>query len=96
MMLFVRDSCPKCAELAARLQAAGVELDAVPGLTVCDMRTPDGLAEADMHDIWAAPTLLEWQDERNWCCTSDVDEIVGILTTEAQRARRTEGKGDGD
>jgi len=83
MMLFVRDSCPKCERLKARLAEAGVELDAVPGLTVCDMRTPDGLAEADMHDIWAAPTLLEWRDERNWCCTSDGEEIVRILKGES-------------
>ena len=82
MILFTQDGCLRCAELAARLQAAGVELGAVPGLTVCDMRTPDGLAEADMHDIWAAPTLLEWQDARNWHCTSDVEEIVGILKGE--------------
>ena len=79
MILFTQDGCLRCAELAARLQAAGVELDAVPGLTVYDYGTVDGAAKADEHDIVAFPTLLEWRDERNWCCTSDGEEIVGIL-----------------
>ena len=82
MILFTQDGCPHCAELAARLAKAGVELGAVPGLTVYDYGTVDGAAKADEYDVFALPTLLEWRDERNWQCTSDVATIVGILQGE--------------
>ena len=79
MILFTQDGCGECERLKARLRAAGVELDMIPGLTVYDYGTVDGAAKADEHDIVAFPTLLEWRDDKNWCCTSDVAEIVGIL-----------------
>ena len=79
MILFTQEGCGRCWLLMRRLAEAGVELDAVPGLTVYDYGTVDGAAKADEHDIFALPALLEWRDARNWHCTSDVDEIVGIL-----------------
>ena len=95
MILFTQDGCLRCAELAARLQAAGVELDAVPGLRVYDYGTVEGAAAADEHDIVAFPTLLEWRDAANWHCTSDVDEIVEILTTKSTKGTK-KGEGDAD
>ena len=79
MILFLSEGCGECERLKRWLQAAGVELDAVPGLTVYDYGTVDGAAEADFHNVLRAPTLVEWRDARNWCCTSDVAEIVALL-----------------
>ena len=79
MILFTQDGCGECERLKRWLHEAGVELDAVPGLTVYDYGTVDGAAKADEHDIFALPALLEWRDAKNWRCTSNVAEIVGIV-----------------
>jgi len=84
MILFTQDGCGRCEELKRWLLAAGVELDAVPGLTVYDYGTVDGAAKADEYDIFALPALLKWRDAANWCCTSDGEEIVARLTQETE------------
>ncbi len=49
--LFVKDDCPRCPE--AKRACEGLS-----GLTVYDIATVEGLAEASFHGVLATPTVL--------------------------------------
>ena len=71
MILFLGPACPRCDELKQR-----VDLDTVPVLTVVHTDGPDGLAEADMYDVFSVPALV--LDDGSH--VTDLEAIVAQLT----------------
>ena len=58
--IFTKKDCPKCPpakELALKLKEKGVDI------SLYDLETADGLAEASMYDVMGTPTIVIADDQ---------------------------------
>ena len=106
-VLFVAEACPHCKSLEEQL---GIEAPTLPltpmwggrflvvnlplsGIPTSDEEA-DILAEADLHDVKAAPTLLITEGDKSKIVT-DLFQIVSILKPVIEEAKCAEAANEG-